>query len=94
MYRASLSFPLFTHLLLLLCLQDIQALLWKYFSAIELKIIRIEVIRMILKKRKNCAKNDHCQMERPLIVDGEKTVSSNDEYFFISSSFSWIDQLQ
>jgi len=47
---------------------DIQPLLSKYFTEIELKIMRIEVIRMTLKKRKNCSKSYQNSIERPLIV--------------------------
>jgi len=53
-------------------LKDIQPLLSKYFTEMELKIMRIEVIKMTLQKRENPANNIVYEIERPLKIYGKK----------------------
>jgi hypothetical protein len=53
-------------------LKDIQPLLSKYFTEMELKIMRIEVIKMTLQKRENPVNNIVYEIERPLKIYGNK----------------------
>ena len=55
---------------LFLSSKDIQPLLSKYFDEIELKIMRIEVIKMTLQKRENSSTNIIYEIERPLTIYG------------------------
>ncbi|CAF0766905.1 unnamed protein product [Adineta steineri] len=59
---------------------DIQPLLSKYFTEMELKIMRIEVIKMTLQKRENSANNIVYEIERPLkiyVISYERLISIN-----------------
>lgn len=65
---SALFFPRFFIKNCLFFLKDIQPLLSKYFSENELKIMRIEVIKMTLQKRENSANNIIYQIARPLKI--------------------------
>ncbi len=47
-------------------------MLSKYFTEMELKIMRIEVIKMTLQKRENSVNNIIYSIERPLKIYGKK----------------------
>lgn len=70
-------------------LKDIQPLLIEYFTEIELKIMRVEVIRMTLKKRENCSFKVQCPIERPIQLIGSFASVSVEWDSSASMYFSW-----
>ncbi len=63
---------IFLFIIFVFILKDIQPLLSKYFTEMELKIMRIEVIKMTLQKRENPVNNIVYEIERPLKIYGKK----------------------